>query len=97
MSDNSFTFSPSEWSLIAASTVAILMVGSLHVRANLFGYCVLTLLISVATAFSALEHHESSMFVLAFAIAVLKGISIPLFLYWIIDKLKLGTDSGTVF
>lgn len=73
------------------------MVGSLHVRANLFGYCVLTILISVATAFSAIEHHEPSMFFLAFAIAVLKGISIPLFLYWIIDKLKLGTDSGAVF
>ncbi|MBX3072787.1 hypothetical protein KF707_12790 [Candidatus Obscuribacterales bacterium] len=90
------SFTPAEWSLIASATVAILMVGSLHVRVNLFGYCVLTVLISLATMFSAIDHHETSMFYLAGAIALLKGISIPLFLYWIIGKLKLGSDSGAV-
>jgi hydrogenase-4 component E len=81
---------------MVSAIVALLMVGSLHVRVNLFCYSILTLLISVATVFSAVERHESSMYFLACAIAVLKGVSIPVFLYWIIDKLNLGSDSGAV-
>lgn len=87
-------FSPMEWCLMAAATMAILMVGSLHVRVNLLCYSILTLLIAAGTACSAMASNEPHLFLLAAAIAVFKAILITVFLFLIIDKLDLSSDNG---
>jgi len=85
-----------EWTLMASAITAVLMVGSLHLKANLFYYCVETLLIAAATAITGYLHHEPGLYVLAAAIAILKSISIPVFLNWCVDKLDIHSDKGAI-
>ncbi len=91
MSFNSF-----ELVVIAAAVSAVLMSGSMHLRANLFFYSLGTLFIAVATALSAYKQNEPGMYMVAAAIALLKGFAIPVFLSWIIGRLKISNDTSAL-
>lgn len=88
--------SPVELCVLLAAVIACLMVGSLHLRWNLWLYGVGTFSIAVATAFTALAHGEREMLVIALLIAVLKAAIIPVFLVKISERLNVHRDVGAV-
>jgi Hydrogenase 4 membrane component (E) len=87
-------FSSFELVVIASAVTAVLMVGSLHLRVNIFFYSIEALLIASATAIAALAHDESALIVVAILFALVKGVAIPAFLSWTIRRLNIHSDSG---
>jgi hydrogenase-4 component E len=85
-----------EWVVIAAAVTAVLMAGSSQLKVNLFLYSVETILIGLATALTAHALGENHMYVVAAAIALVKGLAIPLFLVWTIDKINIKADTGLI-
>ncbi len=88
-------FSECEIVVMSAAIVAVLMAGSLRLRANLFLYSIETMLIAVATAFTGASRGEPTLYYVAGAIALIKGICIPVFLNKTIDHVKIQNDVGT--
>lgn len=87
-------FSSFEFVVIASTVTAVLMVGSLHLRVNIFLYSLGALLIALATAIAAGAHQEHALIAVAFVFAIIKGIAIPIFLSWTIRRLNIHSDSG---
>ena len=90
------TITATEICILTAALLACLMVGSLHLRVNLWLYAVSTLFIAAATAAAARQHSEMGLMVIAILIALLKSIAIPKFFSWTIDKLHLYRDLGAM-
>ncbi|SRR5579883_2062845 len=88
--------SPFEMILVGAAVTAILMAGSMHLRANLTFYAMQTFLIGLATAITAHMHAEAGLYLVAVAIASIKGLAIPFFLNWTINRIKINTDTGMI-
>jgi hydrogenase-4 component E len=82
--------------VLTAALLACLIVGSLHLKVNLWLYALSTLFIALATAAAALEHSETGLIVIAILIALLKSIAIPKFFSWAIDKLHVYRDLGAI-
>lgn len=89
------SFSECEIVTMSAAIVAVLMAGSMRLKANLFLYSIETMLIAVATAFTAAARAEAGLYYVAVAIALVKGIFIPFFLNKTIDHVKIQNDVGT--
>jgi hydrogenase-4 component E len=87
---------PVEFVVIGAAVAAVLMAGSSHIRTNLWFYTVQTLLIALASALTAHARADAGLYLIAAAIAVLKGIGVPAFLSYIINRLKISSDSGMI-
>jgi hydrogenase-4 membrane subunit HyfE len=87
-------FTPIEFVVVGASIMGVLMVGSGHIRVNLFYYSLQTLLIAVATAIAGYMRGESSLYVVAGAIALFKAFGVPAFLNRIIDRIKVASETG---
>ncbi|MBA3858977.1 MAG: hypothetical protein C0507_18890 [Cyanobacteria bacterium PR.3.49] len=90
------TITATEICVLTAALLACLMVGSLHLRVNLWLYSLSTLCIAAATATSALEHSEMGPIFIAILIALLKSVAIPKFFSWAIDKLHVQRDLGAM-
>jgi hydrogenase-4 component E len=88
--------SPFEMAVIAAAITAILMAGSMQLRLNLIFYAIETFMIGIATAIAAQTHQETGLYCVAIAFAIIKGLAIPLFLNWTIDKIKIHTDTAVI-
>jgi hydrogenase-4 component E len=82
--------------VIGAAVIAVLMAGSMQLRSNLIFYSIQTLLISLATALTAHTRAEVGLYYVAGAIALVKGLCIPLFLNWTIDRVKIQSDTGAL-
>ncbi|MDZ4837145.1 MAG: hypothetical protein SGJ27_25450 [Candidatus Melainabacteria bacterium] len=80
--------------VIAAAIVATLMPGSLHIRVNLWFYGIVTFLVAIATALTAIGHAEFGLLGVALLIAVLKAVGIPLSLLWTSGRLNVSRDKG---
>jgi hydrogenase-4 component E len=89
-------FTTFEMLAIGAAVIAVLMVGSVQLKANLSLYSIETLLISAATASIAQSRAEEGLYWIAAAIALVKGLFIPLFLNWTINKVKIQNDTSTL-
>lgn len=79
---------------VAAALCAVLMAGSLHVKRNIFFYMVQTVLLAVVTAEIARTNGELNLYLIAVAIAVLKGGCVPIFLRWMVKRLQSYSDPG---
>lgn len=79
---------------ILAALTAILMAGSTHLRTNIALFSAQTFFLAAATALFGYMRHDSSLYVVAFAIFLLKACGIPMFLKWIISKVKVTNDTG---
>lgn len=90
------TFTLAEIMAIGAALAAILMLGSRHLRINLLLFAIQTLFIAAATALSAYERAESHLYLLALAFACVKALGIPLFFMWIISRIQVQSDTGTL-
>jgi hydrogenase-4 component E len=85
---------PAELCLIVSALLACLMVGTLHLRVNLWLFGSGTLLIAVATAETALQRHELNLVVSALLILSIKAIGVPVFFAWTSKKLDIHRDVG---
>jgi len=79
---------------ISSAISAILMLGTNHLRINLFFYRVHTLAIALETAWLAQRLHDVNLYWIAFFIILLKVISIPQYLQWVMTKIDVQSDSG---
>jgi len=79
---------------VSAAVLAILMLGTTHMRNNLSFYSLHTLLIAVATAWIANTNGQYDLYWVAFFFALFKAILIPRFLSWIIETIQVDTDAG---
>jgi len=80
--------------LIALS--AVLMVGSTHLRVNLWLFSVQTTLLSLITALYSAKWSDFNLLVVAILLFSVKAISVPRFLAFIIRKINVQRDSGTL-
>jgi hydrogenase-4 component E len=79
---------------IGAAILAILMLGTTHLRNNLSFYSLHTFLIAVETAYIASSNGQYDLYWVAFFFALFKAILIPRFLAWVIDTLQVDSDAG---
>ena len=79
---------------VGAAVLAILMLGTTHLRNNLSFYSLHTFLIAVATAWIAYSNNQYDLYWVAFFFGLFKAILIPRFLSWIIDTIQVDTDAG---
>ncbi len=82
--------------VLSAAVLACLLVGSLHLRQNLFLYGVLTLFIAIATGLTARTHGDMSLLFIALLIAFLKALLVPVFLVKTSEKLNVHRDVGAM-
>lgn len=80
---------------ISSAVLAIFMLGTTHLRQNLWFYSFNTLLIGVLTALVSSSMKAEHLLYVAVAICVLKAIGVPLFLNWIIRRINVESDPGT--
>lgn len=79
---------------LSAATLAIFMLGTTHLRANLDFYTSHALAIAAETAWLAKISHQDHLYWLAFFFALLKVIIIPRFLNWVMKEIAVETDAG---
>ncbi|PZM84144.1 MAG: hypothetical protein DKT66_05755 [Candidatus Melainabacteria bacterium] len=82
--------------VLCAAVLACLMVGSLHLRLNLFLYGVETLFIAGATVLTANAHGDASLICIAILIGTLKALGVPFFLLRTSEKLNVHRDVGAM-
>lgn len=90
------TLSASELGVIGAVVFAIFMTGSTHLRVNLALYSIQTLLIASAAVAIGLSESDPALYWIAGAIVLLKVVSVPVFLNWIIARVGVLSDAGTM-
>lgn len=90
------TISPVEMFPLLIALTAILMVGSTHIPLNIWMFSVQTTLLAAATAMYAAQRADLHLFAIAAALFALKAIGVPKFLSFIIRKVDVQRDSGTL-
>ncbi len=90
------TFTLAEMMAIGAALAAILMLGARHLRVNLLLFSVQTLFIAAGTACIAHDRAEAHLYLVGLVFACVKAAGIPLFFMWIIGKIKIQSDTGTL-
>jgi hydrogenase-4 component E len=79
---------------IAGAVMAILMLGTMHLRMNLNFYSFHTALIAALTAWLGRLGHDEHLIYIAFCFLILKALFIPWFLRWVIERVDVDTDVG---
>lgn len=82
--------------IAAAPVFAILMAGSRHLRVNLWLYALQTFAIALAAYCLGQELAEPALVYTALAVFVLKAVIVPMFLHWIVGRVKVTSDPGTI-
>ncbi|PWU03610.1 MAG: hypothetical protein C5B53_00240 [Candidatus Melainabacteria bacterium] len=90
------TLSPLEMVALSIALTAILMVGSTHLRLNIWMFAGQTALLAGLTALYSWQRQDLHLFLVAMALFVLKAIAVPKFLLFIIQQVHVQRDSGTV-
>lgn len=72
----------------------ILILGTTHLRTNLSFYSIHTMAIAGVTAWIGNVTHEEHLYMVAAAVFIIKSCCIPYFLNSVIQRIKIGTDSG---
>lgn len=80
---------------LLAAFVAILMVGSTHLRLNLWLFAMQTSLLAYVTWLYAAQRDEIQLYGIALVLFFLKALGVPKFLLVIIRKVNVQSDSGT--
>ncbi len=79
---------------VCSAVAAILMLGSMNLKASLGFYALHALGLGIVTAWVANLIGEHHLYAVAASVVFLKAIAIPLFLSWTIDKLQVQGDTG---
>lgn len=80
---------------VCAAVLAILMLGTTHLRAGLGFYAVHTLAIAAETILLAKIGHDGYLYWVAFFLVLFKAILIPNFLSWVMKEISVETDAGS--
>ncbi len=75
---------------------AILMVGSTHLRLNIFLFSLQTMLLVYLSTLYAHHHAEEHLYLIALALFALKAVGVPVFLLRIIRQVHVQRDAGTL-
>jgi hydrogenase-4 component E len=86
----------SEMIALAIALTAILMVGSTHLRLNIWMLAGQTTLLAALTALYAWLRQDQHLFLVAGALFLLKAMAVPRFLVFIIDQVHVQRDAGTM-
>lgn len=78
-----------------AAVLGILMAGSGQLRLNLTLYALQTICLAVATLVHT-QFDRAELLYSPLAIIVLKGLAVPCFLTWVIRKIDVRNDPGTI-
>ncbi len=81
---------------LLSAVVAALMVGSTHLRLNVSMFSIQTILLAIVTALFAAKRASTHLYLIAVAFYAIKAIGIPVFLMFIIRKVDVQRDSGTL-
>lgn len=81
---------------LLSAVVAALMVGSTHLKVNVSMFALQTVLLSVVTWLYASQRSSTHLYLIAAAFFALKAIGIPVFLNFIIRKVDVQRDGGTL-
>jgi hydrogenase-4 component E len=76
-----------------AAVLAILMAGSGQLRLNLILYSLQTICLACATI---TQSNGAEFLYSALAIVIVKGLAVPYFLTWVIRKIDVHNDPGTI-
>ncbi|HEY9758197.1 MAG TPA: hypothetical protein V6C97_23730 [Oculatellaceae cyanobacterium] len=87
---------PAETIALFAAFTAVLMVGSAHLRVNLWFLSVQTTLLSVVTSLFAIQRSEPHLWIVCILFFVLKAVFVPQFLSYIVKIVKVQRDAGIV-
>jgi hydrogenase-4 component E len=81
---------------VALSTafIGVMMVGSTHLRVNLWLFSCQTTVLAAYTALCAQQLNDSNLMIVAVVLFVLKALFVPNFLSYIIRKVNVQRDSG---
>jgi hydrogenase-4 component E len=77
-----------------AAILAILILGTTHLRTNLAFYSLHTMAVAAVTAWIANITHEDHLYLVALGVLLVKAWVIPHFLNTVIKKIDIGTDSS---
>jgi hydrogenase-4 component E len=81
---------------VGAAFFAILMMGTTVLRLSLSLFSLQALLIAAETACFGWSSHNSHLYLVAASIALIKGIIVPAFLGWVVKRINVQSDAGTV-
>jgi hydrogenase-4 component E len=81
---------------ISSAVLAILLLGSGQLRLNLFLYSVQTMFLAAVTVWHSHSTHEVHLAVIALVVLLLKGIGVARFLGWLLGRIKIYNDPGTL-
>lgn len=81
---------------VGAAVIAVMMLGMRHLRGSLWFYALCTLMIVAETVWVATFQGEPTMYWVAAGICLAKVIGVPLFLHWIMKRIDVRSDPGTM-
>lgn len=79
---------------VASAVAAILMLGSMNLKVSLSFYALHAFGLGAVTAWVANLTGDHHLYMVAACVVLLKGMFVPLFLSWTIDRLQVQSDSG---
>ncbi len=87
--------SPFELLEVSAAIIAILMLGSTNVRANLALFAFQCLIMCAVTVCIGKERGDQTLLWLAVMVVLVKAIIAPIFLAWVMTRVKVPAESRT--
>ncbi len=82
---------------LTGSCFAILMLGSVSIRLNLWLYAIQTFFMALSTLSESFKFSNSELAIISLVIIIIKAFFIPIFLNFVIEKIKVKSDSGLIF
>jgi hydrogenase-4 component E len=81
---------------LSAAFFAILMMGTTVLRLNLLLFSLQAFLIAAETVCFGWSFHAEHLYLVAASIALVKAAIVPLFLGWVIKRINVQSDAGTI-
>jgi hydrogenase-4 component E len=81
---------------LGAAFFAILMMGTTVLRLNLTLFSLQAFLIAAETACFGWTSHNNHLYLVAGSIALIKALAVPQFLGWIVKRINVQSDAGSV-
>lgn len=88
--------SPPEWGALLVAVWAILMLGSTHLRLNIVLFGIQICILGLVTILFGLHRREPHLVAMGFALICAKGLMVPGFLLFIVRRVKVHRDTGTI-
>lgn len=81
---------------VMTAVIAVLLLGSKHLRMQLSMFSLQVWLIAGETAIFAYQYHQTHFYIIALTLLLQRAIIVPIFLNWIVRRIKVSTDPGMI-